>query len=669
MQAFRRRPPSPAACRLSCLAACRTLVLLASAWLVATPEPATAQTLDPKAGVIEALGGLGVALDGAFGDEGPTVASSLDALAQGIRQWEALIQGYEGAIAAERSGADAATAARMQTAIGGVYLDRGRQADALRAFDAALRMDPARLDAMALAATVHAATPAGRSTAAALLARALAADPTSAARAYQLARLRLTLGDRAGASGPLSQLLDAVAASPRPEAPDPSPFLQLGLVAERPGIEPFFPPVLYAAGFDLLRQGRLDEAVASFRKAAAQDPLTKAGLEAGALRRAADAFRSGLDDDAVRALQTAIELAPDRSEPHRVLGLVLLTKGQAGAAVDALRTAVRLDAADERARLALADALVAAGQLEEAARSLRETLARLPGSGRAQYRLGLVHQRQVDYPKAIAAFDAAVRFSPLLGFNSLYQTIGALRRQQQDYAGAIDAFEHRIALVPNDAAAHHELADMYYRQSRHDDALAEYAVALLLDPARVTARVGIAQIQLREGRFAEAAAAARAAVAADARQKEARYVLGTALLRMGQADAGRAELAVFQQLQDEAADARTHEFAVAAWRREADVHLANGEHAQAVALLRRVVESEPRAPTGHFALGVALLGAGSAAEAITHLEVAASTGGPIDAHRYLADALEGAGRVDEARAHRTEYARLRREALRAGALP
>ena len=90
-----------------------------------------------------------------------------------------------------------------------------------------------------------------------------------------------------------------------------------------------------------------------------------------------------------------------------------------------------------------------------------------------------------------------MKISPLLGFNSLYQTIGALRRQQQDYAGAIDAFEHRIALVPNDAAAPHELADMYFRRSRHEEALAEYAAALLLDPTRAAARVAIGIDRMR----------------------------------------------------------------------------------------------------------------------------------------------------------------------------
>lgn len=638
---------------------------MAAVLVCAAATPAAAQGPDPKGAFTEALGRFSLALDGAFGDEGPVLGTRLDALAQSGRHWDALIEGYERAIKADLAGATPQTAANIHTAIGGIYLDRGRGDDARRAFEAALAIEPNKADALLLAATAQASMPGTARTAADTFTRAWAADPAGSTRAYLLVRSSWLAGDGQRAKPALARLLAEVAAPATPGSSPPS-FVPVGLVAERPGIEPYFPLARYDAGFERLRNGAFDVAITAFQVAMAKDPLAETGgLEAGALRRAGEAFRSGFVDEAVAALRTAIELAPDRSEPQRVLGQVYLADGQAARAVDAFRTAMRLRGDDERAHLGLAEALVAAGRTDEAITELRSLIARLPRSGRARYALGLAYQRQANYPAALEAFDAAVPFAPLLGLNSLLQTIGALRRQQQDFDGAIAAFSRRVDLVPNDAAAHHELGDMYFRRSRHDEALAEYAVALLLDPARTAARVAIGQIHLREDRFADAAAAARTALAADANQKEARYVLGTALLRLGDAEAGRAELAAYQQLQRDASATQARAFELAGLQREATVHAAKGDHAAAAAVLQRLLDLDPSSSQTRVDLGMALLRSGRPQDAIAPLNAAIAAGASPEARTALAEAYTAAGQPEAARAQMAEYARLRREALKA----
>ena len=106
--------------------------------------------------------------------------------------------------------------------------------------------------------------------------------------------------------------------------------------------------------------------------------------------------------------------------------------------------------------------------------------------------------------------------------------------------------------MPNDAAAHHELAEMYFRLSRLTEALAEFTAALMIDPRRADSHVGLAQVRLRQARFEAAAAAARRATELDPPHKEARYVLATSLLRLGRADEGHRELEEYQRLQAEA---------------------------------------------------------------------------------------------------------------------
>jgi tetratricopeptide (TPR) repeat protein len=118
---------------------------------------------------------------------------------------------------------------------------------------------------------------------------------------------------------------------------------------------------------------------------------------------------------------------------------------------------VRVRPSDERARLALAAAFTKTERYPAAVRTLQQAITALPASGRARYELGLVYQRQGLYAEALAAFDEALTFKPLIGLNTLYKTMGTLRRARQDVDGAIEIFARRIDLVPNDADAHQEL--------------------------------------------------------------------------------------------------------------------------------------------------------------------------------------------------------------------
>jgi tetratricopeptide (TPR) repeat protein len=175
-------------------------------------------------------------------------------------------------------------------------------------------------------------------------------------------------------------------------------------------------------GFTLLGRGEYAQTLASFRTPASSDPLVADQANRYGTTRAADAFRDGSISSALEQLRAAIELAPERAEPHRVIGMVYLADEQYERAIDELKKAVNLNAADERARLALADALVRTERFDAAEQALRETIAGLPESGRAHYSLARMFQRQGKQPEALKEFQAAVAFNPLIGLNGIYQT-------------------------------------------------------------------------------------------------------------------------------------------------------------------------------------------------------------------------------------------------------
>jgi tetratricopeptide (TPR) repeat protein len=642
-------------CRVSWLAAA---ALLAAAW------PGHAQNTNPKAAFTNALAGFSLALDGTFGDEGPVATASLAAMDRARQQWDAVIRAYEMGLAAEVAKAPPELAARMHLALAGAYLDRNRFRDAQRQLGEAIRLDGRRGEALTVRGLIEAQLTGQSREALADFAQAAAITPADPVRAYLHARqlLEVTGPDEASAEA-LRRFVSAQAAAG--PSRDAMPFIRPALVQEVPDIEPFFPPAAYRAGFRALLEGRYEDGIKGLRTATILDPLVTPAANVGErLRAAGAALRGGDAAAAIAQLEGAAAASPDGSEVHRLLGLAYLAHEEADKGFGAMKRAISLDAGYERPRIDLARALFDRGQFADAVTVLTDTLAAIPDSGRARYLLGLAYQRQGNYAGAMEQLARAAALEPLLGLNSIFQSLGALRRSQQDYDGAIEAFSRRASLVPNDAMAHHELAEMYVRRGRLDEALAEHTVALMIDPRRADSHVGVAQIQAREGRFAEAAAAARRATELAADHKEARYVLATSLLRLGRADEGNRELQEYQRLQREATALQSKRLEIAALRRDATVSAANGDHDRAVALLRKALDAEPSDPASALDLGLALLRAGKAVEAIPHLRAGAVPGGSPDVHRHLAAAYEAAGQPDESRRERAAYAQARQEALR-----
>jgi tetratricopeptide (TPR) repeat protein len=603
-----------------------------------------AQVADPKAAFFQSLGRFSVALDGPLGDEGRAVRMALDGMARGLEEWDASIRASETAFATALPGSDAATAARMHVAVGAAFLDRNRVQDALREFAAGAHLDPARVDAFLFQGIAYDQALGDQEKAATSFRQATALQPGNLELQYMLARALDKTGRHAEALQGFQAVSrawrDDVQAHPisSPAAHD-APFIRLGLLQERSGVEPFFPPVLYAEGFALLERGEFVQALEAFKQRVADDPLAANDVDPrDALGMGAAAFRGGNLGPAAQALRVAIEREPNRADAHRLLGRVLLANRADDEGVKELRLAVRLSSGDERAHLALADALVQLRRPADAEAAFRDAIKALPGSGRAHYRLGRLFQRQNRTLEALAEFETAAGLHPLIGAGRLLQVIGALNAAEQNFALALKAYSRRVDIHPNDADAHRSLAYTYLRLDRREEAFAEFAVALWLAPDAADVYVAISQLDVSNGDFDAAVEDARRAIERNPSSKQARYALASALMRLGKQDDAKPEFDAFERLQAEETAATARQMTVNGLRREAAARSDGGEYDRAVAALRKVLELSSSAASSHLELGVALLKAGQAAEALDHLQAAARLEDSLEVHEQLTSA-------------------------------
>ena len=177
------------------------------------------------------------------------------------------------------------------------------------------------------------------------------------------------------------------------------------------------------------------------------------------------------------------------------------------------------------------------------------------------------------------------------------------------FEAAVAEWNRALALSPNDAKAHNNLAFALARTGRLDEAIAHWRKALEqdLDYAEVHRNLGRALLQ--KGSPDESIPHWEKALAMEPGDSEAHARLGFALLR-------------------------------------------TGRPAEAISHLRQAVAADSKDAEAHYNLGVALLRTGSPQDAVTHLSTAIGADPRnAQAHNDLAVALLQLGRPVEAEAH------------------
>jgi tetratricopeptide (TPR) repeat protein len=525
-------------------------LVISLAAAVVWPNSARAQAKDAFVNGLTQL--INVA-DGTFGDEGPALASAIDAMSRGLAEWDARIAGVESGFRRDVAGVAPPAAARMLATLGTVYLERGRIDDALAQFAGAIELEPSLAQAHVLRGLAYERSNRPADAAAAYRA-AWQSKPDEATTAY------LVLRAEPAASAALDALRTAVMRRSESASTSPEGLPVADLLDDASVAVPLFAPAAYGHAFALIHQGKFDEALVALKQAADADPLViDPGLRLEEAKRGITALREKNLRVAVAELQSALKRSPQSAELHRVFATALAAAKQHAESLSQLREAARLNPRDERSRIAIADVLVASGQPDAARESLRETIRDLPESAEAYWQLGRVEQVLGD-AGAVQSFERAATKPLVAGRARLYAIIGQAYHAQFDLDRAVTAYRQRVRIAPNDRDAHFDLGEVYRAQDKLDDALVEYLAAALIDPANARTFGMLGQVEAAAGRDEHAVVMLRRAVTLDSGLLDARYALSRALLRLGRTEEAQAELHAYEQAQAKAMDEQRQQF-------------------------------------------------------------------------------------------------------------
>lgn len=231
--------------------------------------------------------------------------------------------------------------------------------------------------------------------------------------------------------------------------------------------------------------GRLDEASASYRQAAAIKPdYAEANFNLGVVFQ-----MQGRLEEAGKSYRQALKIKPDYAGACLNLGIVLKEQGRLGEAVDSYRHALAINPDYAEAHANLGSVLKEQGRLDEAVASCQQALRIQPHLAEAHYNLGIARQAKGLLGGAIESYQQVLGIKPdylAAHFNLgiAYQALGRL-----DEAAA--SCQQALRLKPDYAEAYNNLGVARQAQGRLDEAAASFRQALLIRPDYTEAHSGL----------------------------------------------------------------------------------------------------------------------------------------------------------------------------------
>jgi tetratricopeptide (TPR) repeat protein len=319
----------------------------------------------------------------------------------------------------------------------------------------------------------------------------------------------------------------------------------LALLWEAAGLAPRDADIQNRLGEALERVGALDAAIEAYRLAVAARPEVRKASNNLILAL----VKAGKGREAVERARALVAVAPDDPDRHFTLGLAR-SESDVAEAIKTFRHVLELAPQHTLARYNLALVLKRADRLSEAIVELQRTIDQDPRA-EAYYTLGVIHLHQGELERAARALRDAVAAEPRHA--DAHYTLGAVLHAQRDYRGATTALRRALALRPTLTGAHYTLARALQAAGDEPAARTHLAEAERLrdlaereQQARVWTSVGTEKLET--GNLNHAVESFRRATAILEAYAPAHYQLGRAFQKLGQLDAARAAFARARQL-------------------------------------------------------------------------------------------------------------------------
>jgi len=251
-------------------------------------------------------------------------------------------------------------------------------------------------------------------------------------------------------------------------------------------------------GADLLRAGRVDEAVDEIQQAVALNPRNAAShANLGYVLQA-----KGRPLEALAEFRSALAIQPDNAEAHTRLAAALLQVGQIDEAIGVVRKGLAIDANSANAHLVLGNAFMQTGRIADAERQFNQALSVEPGNVEARTNLGTALAQLGRTDDAISELEHALTMGRPTATTHI--SLGNVFFQNGRLEPAIAHFRRALEIDSRSAPAHNNLGLALLEAAHVDEAVGHFQQALAINPNYVEAHRNLGAAYFKLGRLDEA---------------------------------------------------------------------------------------------------------------------------------------------------------------------
>lgn len=296
-------------------------------------------------------------------------------------------------------------------------------------------------------------------------------------------------------------------------------------------------------GLALQAQGRIDEAMAEYRKALEVNPETGDALVNLGLALS----QTGRPEEAVALYRKALQTDPANVKAVDNLGVALFQMGRFDEAIAQFHVAMQMDPTFPKPHVNLGDVLIKQGHIEEAIAEFREALRLDPDNVDASENLGNAFADQGKAQEAMAQYRESLRINP--AYAPAHYDLGVALQQLGRMEEARAEYRNALQLDPAHAAARANLGIMFMQQGRVEEGIAEFREATRANPASVDAHVNLARALVQNKQIDEAIAELTEALRINPAQPGIEMILGKLLQSQGRNEEAKRHFQKARELQ------------------------------------------------------------------------------------------------------------------------
>jgi len=432
------------------------------------------------------------------------------------------------------------------------------------------------------------------------------------------------------------------------------------------------------AGMEAQVSGRMEDAVAEYRKAVELDPKSGVGHEAlaaaleaaGDLDAAIDEYRvavsllpndamvrvlaakalttrDGATDEALELYRGAVDLAPELAQARKGLAsLQLLQERQLDEASEHLRVVLETDPEDLGARLQLARVLILSGEADRAVEELEKILAVDPMRPEVllNYGQALARSERASEARAELVYLLELPSASLSIKAVVHKELAELASAEGLDAEALEHWRQAADLAPDLLPIGLGYAEALSADGQHEEAIAALEMILVINPEDEAARLGRARALAAAGRMSEARSELESLIDTSPDLLEATLDLAALQARQGDFEGAIKNLSRARERAEGAEVRALLSFEIGGMWQMA------GDDRKAVESYTAATEDHAEFKDAHFNMAVSLGRLGRTEEAMEHLGRVIEID-PKDEESYLAlaQALASEGLFAEAR--------------------